>query len=133
MHFTFTVLSAPVNQTCRDSTVLNVVVCLSLVVDSGQWCVCVCVCVRERERERKSVFVCVCLCMCVSQFNKPGSQTTDSEFPCQSFVLHALLTVCHFMRNHDTGFVIYTSLAHSPFLVHINYSLSCLFNGGICD
>jgi hypothetical protein len=65
MHFSLTVLLVPIDQTRRDSTMLNVVR-LGLVVDSSQWRICVCM----------SACVCACICVCVFFFNTtPESQT----------------------------------------------------------
>jgi hypothetical protein len=112
--FLLSVLSVPVNQTHRDSTVLNVVVCLSLVVDIGQW------------------HVCVRTCFFLN--NTLGSQTFKLRrlHIDRSLVLHALLTVFHFVRNCDSLFVIYTVRARSLLLTLIKFSFSCHFNGTMC-
>ena len=66
IHFSLTVLLVPVNQTPRDSAVLNVV-CLSLVVDSGQWHIFVCM--------SACVHLCmVCVCVLIThQGHKPSN------------------------------------------------------------
>lgn len=62
MRFSLTVVSVPVNQTCRDSTLLNVV-CLGLVVDSGQWRI-------------HFTFVCVSVCFLITH---QGHKSSNSE------------------------------------------------------